>query len=118
MEKFTQGEWKILPFEEDREYIRIRGTALSRRYKIANVIDLKRHHDDSKWCRREREESIANANLITAAPKMYKALKDLVENIKNVDNYQAELDLIDQVIGIEIDVDKIESLLAEARGEK
>jgi len=74
MSEFTKGEWSILPEEDDKEYIRIRGTVLGGRYKIANVIDLKDHHDDSEWCERERKESMANARLIAAAPELYSAL--------------------------------------------
>lgn len=56
MTKFTKGKWVVLPLEEDKEYIRIRGSVLGGRYKIADVIDLKFHHQpDKQWCMRERE---------------------------------------------------------------
>ena len=96
--KFTKGEWAILPIENDREYIRIRGVVLGGRYKIANVLDLKNHHNDAEWCKIDRAVSMANAHLIAAAPKMYKFLDDLA-NGRGVDY-------------------PIEKLLSEARGEK
>ena len=96
--KFTKGEWGALPIEEDKEYIRIRGATLGGRYKIANVIDLKDHHSDAKWCEREREESLANAHLIKAAPKMYKFIESL------------QLSVADSI--------KRDELLKEARGER
>tara|TARA_B100000768_G_C11268681_1_gene372336 strand:- start:42 stop:377 length:336 start_codon:yes stop_codon:yes gene_type:complete len=86
--KFTKGEWAILPAEEDKEYLRIRGTALGRRYKIANVIDLKAHHNGMIWCERERAESAANANLIKTAPEMYAELEDLEAWLKYNDDYR------------------------------
>ena len=103
--KFTKGEWVILPIEDDREYIRIRGTVLGGRYKIANVSDLKNHHSDDDWCKSERIESAANAHLIVAAPKMYAELDDLEEWLKYNDDYKRWHK-------------RIESLLAKARGEK
>ncbi|WP_428614329.1 hypothetical protein [Pseudoalteromonas sp.] len=84
--KFTKGPWEILPAEDDKEYLRIRGTALGRRYKIANVIDLKFHHDESKWCKLEREESVANANLIACAPDMYEMLESACNELYGLIN--------------------------------
>ena len=100
--KFTKGEWAILPIENNREYIRIRGVVLGGRYKIANVSDLKNHHNDAEWCKIDRAESMANANLIAAAPDMYKLL------IR-----------IQQEGGLSVARHKsISKLLAKARGEK
>lgn len=79
--KFTKGEWSILPIEDDKEYIRIRGTVLGCRYKIANVTDLKFHHDGKDWCLRDRIESAANAQLISRAPNLYHALKRTNEEL-------------------------------------
>lgn len=96
--KFTKGEWEILPIEDDREYIRIRGTALGFRYKIANVDDIKNHHNvSSNWCKRDREEAMANAHLIKTAPKLYKFIESL------------QLDVSKEI--------EAEQLLAKARGE-
>lgn len=95
--KFTKGEWEILPIEDDKEYIRIRGTLLGSKHKIANVVDLKAHYSNADWCKRDRAESMANAQLIVAAPKMYKFLDDLASG-RGVDY-------------------PIEQLLKEVRGE-
>lgn len=86
--KFTKGEWGILPIEDDKECIRIRGTVLGGRYKIANVTDLKHHHDDSGWCKSERLESKANARLIIASPKMYEELCDLEKWLRYREGYE------------------------------
>ena len=112
--KLTKGEWSILPIEESKEYIRIRGTGLGGRYKVANVIDLKNHHDKSSWCKREREESKANAHLIAAAPEMYAEIESEIELLKEVrgDSHSEYLiALLDERIANK------QSLLAKARGE-
>jgi hypothetical protein len=67
--KFTPAPWRILHEELNKPYIRIRGTRLGCRYKIANV-----NADD--YTVRDAEESQANANLIVAAPDLYNALED------------------------------------------
>jgi hypothetical protein len=61
LERASPGPWKELPEEVGRAYIRIRGTRLGCRYKIANVVcpvDLDR----------EIEETRANAQFIAHAP--------------------------------------------------
>ncbi len=101
--KFTKGDWAMLPLENDKEYIRIRGSVLGGRYKVANVIDLKEHHNEEyKWCKLDREESLANAHLIAAAPKMYEILKMLLDG--------------DSINDFTIDIE-VAKLLAQARGE-
>lgn len=64
--KGTLGDWSVLPEECDRPYIRIRGTRLGGRYKIANVLTpfFEGVH------KREAEETRANARLIAAAPDL------------------------------------------------
>jgi len=111
--KFTKGDWSILPIESNKEYIRIRGTSLGEKYKIANVIDLKDHHDNSKWCAIDRSESLANAHLIKAAPKLYAILDRIVEmQVKNYgDGMMTHIELISLS-------QEAKSLLAEARGER
>jgi hypothetical protein len=61
----------MLPEECDKPYIRIRGTRLGGRYKIANVLTptYDRVHQ------REAEETRANARLIAAAPDLLEACK-------------------------------------------
>jgi hypothetical protein len=61
----TPGPWQILPEESDKPYIRIRGTVLGGRYKVANVnLDVI-----------FRDEARANVHLIAAAPDLLGALK-------------------------------------------
>lgn len=110
--RFTKGDWVVLPFEDDKEYIRIRGSALGGRYKIANVIDLKDHHNGSEWCKRERAESMANAQLIKKAPDLYEAVEmasilmgKLNKNTKSGNEFSELKSHFDR-------------LLAEARGEQ
>ena len=68
--KYTPGPWQRLPEEVDKPYIRIRGTQLGGRYKVANVMTPV--YDDVHP--REAEETRANAALIAAAPEMLAAL--------------------------------------------
>ena len=73
--KHTPGPWRVLPAESDKDYLRVRGTQLGCRYKIANIHQVRidgvsdsfRQHDDA--------ESKANARLIAAAPEMLDALR-------------------------------------------
>ena len=75
MSKHTPGPWVVLPEECDRPYIRIRGTVLGGRYKIANVLTpcYEGVHE------REAEETRANARLIAAAPEMLEALQAIAD---------------------------------------
>ena len=79
MSKHTPGPWRILPEECDKPYIRVRGTVLGARYKVANVIppSYEGVHE------REAEETRANARLIAAAPKMYALLAIMAKNGDN-----------------------------------
>tara|TARA_R110001592_G_C13193009_1_gene753731 strand:- start:35755 stop:36093 length:339 start_codon:yes stop_codon:yes gene_type:complete len=99
--KFTRGDWKICPIEQDKEYIRIRGTRIGGIYKIANVIDLKNHHDGSVWCALDREQAMANAHLFKTAPKLYNFLESILDTCLD-----------------ESQNNEIKDLLAEARGEQ
>ncbi len=67
----TRGPWSVLPEEADRDYIRIRGTNLGHRYKIANVLTV--HYEGGRPS--EAEETRANARLIAAAPELLSALQ-------------------------------------------
>lgn len=69
--KHTPGPWQILPEECDKPYIRIRGTVLGGRYKVANVLTLV--YDGAP--EREAEETQANARLIAAAPELLELAK-------------------------------------------
>lgn len=72
--KFTKAPWTVLPEEVDRNYIRIRGTRLGERYKIANIITPVYENVHS----RESEETRANATLIATAPELLEALEALL----------------------------------------
>jgi hypothetical protein len=71
--KHTMGPWVVLPEEVDRPYIRIRGTVLGCRYKIANVVTPT--YDGVS--ERDAEQTRANARLIAAAPTLLEALQRL-----------------------------------------
>jgi hypothetical protein len=62
----TPGPWRVLPEESDKPYIRIRGTRLGLRYKVANVIAP--NYEGALPC--ESEETRANALLIADAPTL------------------------------------------------
>lgn len=112
MSKFTKGPWEIKPLEDDKEYIRIRGTVLGGRFKIANVGDGKFHHDNSDWCKFEREEAKANAHLIAAAPEMYEMLSEIKQVI------ESGHELGEMVSRVQDFGEEINELLAKARGEQ
>lgn len=69
--KGTPGPWKILPEEFDKPYIRIRGTQMGKRYKIANILSPV--YDG--MTEREAEETRANARIVVVAPEMLKTLQ-------------------------------------------
>ena len=75
----TPGPWLLLPEEVDKPYIRVRGTHLGGRYKIANVVTpiYENIHE------REAQETRANARLIAAAPELLEALQDAYPYIDN-----------------------------------
>lgn len=65
MTKHTKGPWIVLPEEHDKKYIRIRGTLLGGRYKIANVNAVVYDEKISTIIsEREAEETRANAKRI------------------------------------------------------
>ena len=76
--KYTKSPWKALPEECDKPYIRIRGTRLGERYKIANVITPVYDGVSSK----EAEETRANAKLIEASPLLFEALENLAKAVQ------------------------------------
>ena len=68
--KHTPGPWQALPEEVDKPYIRIRGTRLGDRYKIANVVTPTYNGAELQ----EADVTRANARLIAAAPELLAAL--------------------------------------------
>lgn len=69
--KFTKGPWRVLAEECGKDYVRIRGTRLGERYKIANVVTpvYAGVHE------RELTETRANARLIAESPTMFELLE-------------------------------------------
>lgn len=75
----TPGPWKVLPEECDKPYIRVRGTALGCRYKIANILTP----TYEGVAAREADETRRNAQLIAAAPELLKALQGLLAAVQS-----------------------------------
>ena len=73
--KGTPGPWQTLPEEVDKPYIRIRGTNIGYRYKVANVLTPVYENVHA----READETRANAVLISSAPELLAALQQLLE---------------------------------------
>lgn len=71
MSSFTPGPWTVMPEESDKSYVRIRGTRLGERYKVANVVTP----DYPGAQETEAEETRSNARLIAAAPCLLEALQ-------------------------------------------
>lgn len=65
----------MLPEECDKPYIRVRGTALGCRYKVANVVLTTYHKVQTD----EAQETRANARLIAAAPDLLDALQCVLD---------------------------------------
>jgi hypothetical protein len=80
--KHTPGPWRILPEEDDKEYIRIRGTVWGGFYKITNVP---KPQDTGHLTLNAQNlaEVRANAALIAAAPELLEALILAVEDEPN-----------------------------------
>ena len=75
----TPGPWTLLPEEADKDYLRIRGTRLGGRYKVANVHHIRYEGVHAVVRERDDAESMANALLIAAAPELLEAL-ELIAN--------------------------------------
>ena len=60
-EAATPGPWILLPVEDGSPYLRVRGTRLGARYKVANVLA------PTYFMPRDGIESTANAEFIAAA---------------------------------------------------
>ena len=86
----TPGPWAVLPEEADKDYLRIRGTRLGCRYKVANVHMPRLWESHYGLRDRENAESLANARLIAAAPEMLDALDGLAAQVRPL---WAELDI-------------------------
>lgn len=73
----TPGPWRVLPEEADKDYLRVRGTRLGDRYKIANVHAMERVAGDGP-AGRVRAVTHANARLIAHAPELHASLRKLL----------------------------------------
>ena len=82
--KHTPGPWEVLQEESDKDYLRIRGSRLGERYKIANVHDRQFKYVNEFVRQLDHAESIANARLIAAAPD----LLDVAQSILTDDMLQ------------------------------
>lgn len=76
----TPGPWQAMPEEVDKPYIRIRGTVLGGRFKIANVLTTV--YDGVH--ERVAQETRDNARAIAALPDLVEALKDMVDGFKTL----------------------------------
>ena len=74
----TQGPWLVMPEECDKPYIRVRGTALGGRYKVANVVTPVYEG----VLPQEANETRRNAQLIAAAPELLEALRILLSAVQ------------------------------------
>ena len=74
----TKGPWCVLPSEEGVDYLRIRGTQLGLRYKIADVCSP-RFDVPAEMAAAELAESLANARLMSMAPELLAELESTIE---------------------------------------
>lgn len=97
---FTPGPWRMMPAEAGKPYVRVRGSRLGERYKIANVLG-----GESAL---EQEEAEANARMIAESPNMLDALEAICAMLAGYDGQPNHLG----------DVFKIaDGTRAKARGE-
>lgn len=119
----TPGPWKILAEGCDKPYIRIRGSRLGGRFKIANVLTPVYEGMLSK----EAEETRANAHLIAAAPDLLEALKGYIslrdkklaikysdETTTEAEKAQIRKAVSDNIIALLVHDDKARAAIAKA----
>jgi len=96
--KFTKRPWKI-----DESYLTMLAISNANGVSVAEVDSAGFYGGEyGDWEIFPTEEQMANAHLIAAAPEMYYLLQELCDVLGS--NYSD-------------DIDRIESLLAKARGE-
>lgn len=113
--KGTRGPWEVKPEEVDKHYIRIRGTNLGRRFKIANVLTP--IYDGVN--EREANETRANAQLIAVAPELLQELQRLEVSLNTIkycyekrpENMYKALEVAEQ------DCERARVIIAKALGE-
>lgn len=74
--KPTSGPWTTLDTEPGKNYIRVRGTQIGRRYRIANVLFAADTPE-------EVAEASANAQLIAQAPRMRQLLELIHDELES-----------------------------------
>ncbi len=119
----TPGPWKVLPLEEGKPYVRVRGDALGWLFKIADVR-MPPFADEA-----EVAVSVANARQIAASPKLYDACANAAEAFRHYEQLHSDK-LAGALAGeprVEIEAkvarnrelaEIMEAACAEARGEK
>jgi hypothetical protein len=104
--KFTRGPWMVMPEEAEKLYIRVRGTRLGERFKIANApFPIA---DES-----EKQEALANARLIAAAPDLFEAVRLFVEEYDAADQDEG----VAMMLAYNAALEAAKAALAKARGE-
>ena len=88
MPQITETNWRALSPEADKPYLRIRGTRLGMRYKIADIPIA----DDGKGNDLYPQETAAIVRLVVVAPNLYLTLKNIVTR----DNGDLPGDLLDE----------------------
>lgn len=115
--KHTPGPWTLLPEEADKDYLRIRGTRLGARYKVANVHMPRLWESHYVLRDRENAESVANARLIAAAPELLEAAKLVLEWYEAEDNHSGT-DFYQRMQMCRDSEDAIRAAIAKATGEQ
>ena len=76
----TPGRWEVVEPEEGKPYYKIRGTQLGCRFKIANVLFVEDTGLGEALQKRQKDEALANANLIVASKELYDHMRALLES--------------------------------------
>ena len=110
-EKFTQGDWVNHGDDKDSEWgtIVINSKAANPLFEVSVLFD--RHETDDYDGGHYIEEATANANLIAAAPEMYRMLKEQSKLLIMLNPYTHDL------MELDAPAHDIDMLLAKARGE-
>ena len=88
MSKHTPEPWELLDAEGDKEYLRIRGTVLGGRYKIANVL-WPNYSESAR--EREAAETLANAERIIDCVNACAGIADPAAEIAELKRQRDEL---------------------------
>lgn len=86
----TPGPWQVLPEEMGKNYLRVRGTVLGLRYKIADV----RNPDYEGVTEKDAQMTRANARLIAAAPEMLSILQAMLVPNADVREVYARIEAV------------------------